>query len=113
MAVERRGVPHAFVFHSDKGGQYFSTILKFQLEFLGVQQSMGSTGDCFDNAVTESFNAALKKECIYVEPINDFEHAYLKIFNYIEMFYNTKGWRKNNFTYLSATIPKQISLQKQ
>ena len=43
----------------------------------------------FDNAVTESFNATIKKECIYVEPIKNFDHAYGKVFNFIEMFYNS------------------------
>jgi len=57
MAIQRRGVPKNFIFHTDKGGQYSSRILRSQLSMLDVKQSMGSTGDCFDNAVTESFNA--------------------------------------------------------
>jgi putative transposase len=90
MAIQRRGVPKEFIFHSDKGGQYFSKILKSQLSLLHVRQSMGSTGDCYDNAVTESFNATLKKECIYREPIRNFEEAYRRVFIYIETFYNCK-----------------------
>ena len=88
MALKRRGVPKEFVFHTDKGGQFFSTNLRAQLSLLEIKQSMGSTGDCFDNAVTESFNATLKKECIYLEPIGDYDQAYRKVFDYIEMFYN-------------------------
>jgi putative transposase len=90
MALQRRHVPKEFIFHSDKGGQYFSKILKAQLNMLNVKQSMGTTGDCFDNAVTESFNATLKKECIYVEQIKDFKDAYEKVFAFIETFYNCK-----------------------
>jgi transposase InsO family protein len=90
MAIERRGVPTNFIFHSDKGGQYFGKILKAQLDLLKVKQSMGSTGDCYDNAVTESFNATLKKECMYPEPIKNFDDAYSKVFSFIETFYNCK-----------------------
>lgn len=90
MAIKRRGTPEKFIFHSDKGGQYFSKVLKSQLNILDVRQSMGSTGDCFDNAVTESFNATIKKECIYLNPINDFNEAHSKIFEFIETFYNCK-----------------------
>jgi len=90
MAIKRRGVPKGFIFHSDKGGVYFSKILKSQLNLLEVNQSMGTTGDCYDNAVTESFNATLKKECIYLETLKNYDDAYSKIFSYIETFYNCK-----------------------
>lgn len=83
MAIKRRKVPKGFIFHSDKGGQFFSKVLKAQLNILGVQQSMGSTGDCFDNAVTESFNATIKKECIYQNQFNNYKEAYSRIFTCI------------------------------
>jgi putative transposase len=108
MAVQRRNVPKGFIFHSDKGGQYFSKILKAQLNLLEVQQSMGSTGDCFDNAVTESFNATIKKECIYLEPINDFKDAYSKIFSYIETFYNSNRLH----SYLDYKSPSDFEQSK-
>ena len=90
MAIKRRGLPKNFIFHSDKGGQFFSKILKSQLNMLDVKQSMGSTGDCFDNAVTESFNATIKKECIYLQTFQNFEEVHSKVFEYIETFYNCK-----------------------
>ena len=108
MAIERRGVPENFIFHSDKGGQYFSKILKAQLNLLNVDQSMGSTGDCYDNAVTESFNATIKKECIYPEPIKDFNDAYSKVFSFIETFYNCKRLH-STLNYMS---PKDFESQK-
>lgn len=108
MAIKRRGAPKNFIFHSDKGGQYFSKVLKSQLNMLDVQQSMGSTGDCFDNAVTESFNATIKKECIYLNPISDFNEAHSKIFEFIETFYNCK--RLHSF--LDYNSPMEFESQK-
>lgn len=108
MAIQRRGVPKNFIFHTDKGGQYFSKILKSQLSLLDVKQSMGSTGDCYDNAVTESFNATIKKECIYLEPIKNFEDAYSKVFSYIETFYNPKRLHST----LGYVSPMEFESQK-
>ena len=108
MAIAKREIPKNFIFHSDKGGQYFSKILKAQLNILDVQQSMGSTGDCFDNAVTESFNATLKKECIYLHAIRDYNHAHELIFEYIETFYNCKRIH----SYLEYKSPMEFESQK-
>lgn len=108
MAIQRRGVPKNFIFHTDKGGQYFSKILRSQLSMLDVKQSMGSTGDCFDNAVTESFNATLKKECIYPETIKNFDDAYSKVFSYIETFYNCKRLHST----LDYVSPLEFEIQK-
>ena len=108
MAIQRRGVPKSFIFHSDKGGQYFSKILGSQLSILEVKQSMGSTGDCYDNAVTESFNATLKKECIYPEPIKNYDDACSKVFSFIETFYNSKRLHST----LGYVSPMEFESQK-
>lgn len=93
MACGRRNVPEGMIFHSDKGGQYCDMVLRKELEKLGIRQSMnGHSGAWFDNAITESVIATIKKECVYKE---DFitgtkKMAQEKLFDYIELFYNPK-----------------------
>jgi putative transposase len=65
MALERRSPGPGLIHHSDQGGQYVSLALGQKARAAGIAQSMGSRGDCFDNAVAESFFATLKKELIH------------------------------------------------
>ena len=64
MAMKRRGHPSGVIHHSDQGSQYTSEQFKTRCKDLGVRISMGSVGDCYDNAVTESFFHTLKVELI-------------------------------------------------
>ena len=78
------------IFHSDRGIQYasneFKNVLKHQK---GIIQSMSGKGNCYDNAVAESFFKTIKSELIYQNTYQTREQAYLSVFEYIEGFYNT------------------------
>lgn len=78
------------IFHSDRGIQYacneFKDILKSQN---GMIQSMSGKGNCYDNAVAESFFKTIKSELIYQNTYQTRKQAYLSVFEYIEGFYNT------------------------
>lgn len=89
-AVRLRTPPPGMIFHSDQGSQYASGEFRKLLEKHGVQASMGSKGDCYDNAIAESFFHTLKTELIYFENYQTREEARLSIFEYIELFYNRK-----------------------
>lgn len=91
MAVERRNLDGKVVHHSDRGCQYTSFGFTQRLSDLGLVQSFGSTGDCYDNAAMESFWATLKRELLHIYGIATWPtRAALKtaIFDYIEVFYN-------------------------
>jgi len=92
MACGRRSLPDAMIFHSDKGGQYCDEVLRGHLKKLNIKQSMnGHNGTWFDNAITETVFATIKKECVYKEDFLSLskKEARWKLFDYIECFYNT------------------------
>src|SRR5260221_13189171 len=62
MAARNLSLPGGAIFHSDRGSNYTSAELAGVLEGLGIRQSVGRTGICFDNALAESFNAAVQAE---------------------------------------------------
>ena len=62
MAARNDDLPEGAIFHSDRGSNYTSAEFAAALECLGIRQSVGRTGICFDNALAESFNAAVKVE---------------------------------------------------
>ena len=65
MALARRQPERGLIHHSDQGSQYVSLAFGQQARDAGIAVSMGSKGDCFDNAVAESFFATLKKELVH------------------------------------------------
>ena len=90
MALTRRQ-PTQVVHHSDHGSQYTSQHFLEVCQRANVQVSMGSVGDCYDNAMAESFFATLETELIHQQPRQRFqnrEQAQAKIFDYVEGFYN-------------------------
>lgn len=89
-AVVRRRPIEGIVFHSDRGVQYCSEAVRSQLRRYGMVQSMSRKGDCWDNAVAESFFGTIKRELIYHETYYDKAEARLSIFEYIEGWYNRK-----------------------
>ena len=89
MAVFRRK-PKAVIHHSDHGSQYTSIAFTKRCEQLGVMMSMGSVGDCYDNALCESFNATLECELFAFHRFTNRHEAGLAIFDFIEGFYNTR-----------------------
>ena len=88
MAVGGREVPAGLIHHSDQGGQYTSTSTRALLNLHQMRASMGSKGDCFDNATMESFVSSLKREWTHRRRYVDRAEARLDLFRYIEVFYN-------------------------
>jgi putative transposase len=74
--------------HSDRGVQYASNEFQALLKTKEIQCSMSRKGDCWDNAVAESFFHTLKVELIHGETYNTRQEAKMAIFEYIEVFYN-------------------------
>jgi putative transposase len=90
MAVARRRPDAGLVHHSDQGSQYTSLIFTRRCRGVGIDVSMGSRGDCFDNAVLESFHASLKKDLIHRRSWPTKAEARTAIFDYVEAFYNRR-----------------------
>lgn len=94
MAVLHRGPPApGLVHHSDRGSQYASDAYRERLDELGMTASMSGVGDCYDNAVIESFWGTLKQELLYQQPNGRFaSHAQATrmIFEYVEVYYNRR-----------------------
>lgn len=89
MAVKRRPVTQELIFHSDRGIQYACTEFRELLEKHPlVSRSMSRKGDCWDNAVAESFFNNIKMEWIYHRSYKTREQAKISIFEYIETWYN-------------------------
>ena len=88
MAVSRRDIQGNVLLHSDRGVQYRGHDYQITLKENGVQCSMSRKGNCWDNAVMESFFSRLKVELIYAENYKAVEDARAGIFEYIELFYN-------------------------
>ena len=88
MAVWRRGQPETLLHHSDQGSQYTSEDFQRLLTGLGVTCSMSRSGNCWDNAVMESFFSTMKTERCHRKHYAKRETARADIFDYIECFYN-------------------------
>jgi putative transposase len=103
MAAERRGIDHAVLVHSDRGVQYASEAVQRFYDSRGSICSMSRKGNCWDNAVSESFFATLKRELDH--PIFDSrESARAIIFEYIEIWYN----RQRRHSTLGYVSPEQF-----
>ena len=89
-ALMNRKVKSGIIFHSDQGIQYASDSFRKLLKDNGFIQSMSRKGNCYDNAVTESFFHTLKIELVKREKYKTREEARISIFEYIEIFYNRK-----------------------
>jgi putative transposase len=99
MALRRRR-PAGVIHHSDQGSQYTSLAFGRRLREAGMTASMGSRGDCFDNAMAESFFATLECELLARQAFPTRNAARLALFDYIEGFYNTHR-RHSALGYLS------------
>ena len=92
-----RRKPHATVYlHSDQGSQYSSRSFRKLLGSLDIEPSMSRRGNCWDNAVAESFFSNLKKEKIRRIKYKTRDDARQAMFHYIEMFYNPKRRHTSN-----------------
>ena len=88
MALESRNPDHGLLHHSDRGSQYASGEYQKLLRSKGMIGSMSRKGNCWDNAVVESFFSALKTELVHHRQFESRRRAQLEIFDYIEVFYN-------------------------
>jgi putative transposase len=88
MALARRRPAPGLVHHSDQGSQYVALVFGQRLRAAGIAQSMGSKGDCFDNAAIESYHATLEKDLLRRRSFRSKQEARTAIFDYIESFYN-------------------------
>ena len=84
------------VWHTDRGSQYASYAHRDLLEKHGIIQSMNRKGNCWDNAVAESFFHTLKTELVYHEVYETRAQANQSIFEYIEVFYNRQRMHSSN-----------------
>jgi len=96
MAIKRRNPNKGLIWHTDRGSQYASYEHKDLLKKHGIIQSMSRKGDCWDNAVSESFFHSLKTELVYHEFFKTKAQANEMIFEYIEIFYNRQRLHSYN-----------------
>lgn len=90
MAVNNRDINQEIIFHSDRGVQYAcNEFKKIIMHNKFIKQSMSRKGNCWDNAVAESFFKSLKVEWIYPYSFKSKNQATLAVFEYIESWYNT------------------------
>lgn len=106
MALTNRPHSAALVHHSDRGSQYTSLAYRTLLQLQGITASMSATGNCYDNAMKESFWATLKSECV-VQPFATRAQARTAIFEYIEGFYNRQRLH-SSLGYLSPDQFEQL-----
>ena len=88
MAIWQRKPEKGLIWHTDRGSQYCSKSHRNILKDHGIIQSMSRKGDCWDNAVSESFFSTLKRELVELSNFTDQKQAAAAIFEYIEVFYN-------------------------
>ena len=106
MAVKRRNPEPGLIFHSDRGVQYASVEFRLAMKKYGMLQSMSGKGNCWDNAVAESFFSILKYEMEF----NIFysgSDARKYIFDFIEVYYN----RKRTHSFLGYVSPEEFEKQ--
>ena len=100
MALWNRRPGAGLIHHADHGTQYTSLAFGRRCRQAGITPSMGSVGDCFDNAMAESFFASLECELIDRSRWRTHTHARMAVFDYIECFYNPRR-RHSAIAYLS------------
>ena len=108
-ALRKRDVCPGLIFHSDQGVQYACEAVKEQFQKHQIIQSMSGSGNCYDNALAESFFHSLKTEWVYFEKYQTKEQASLSVFEYIESFYNRQRTH-SNLGYLSPEKYEQINV---
>ena len=112
MAIRHRNPQKGLLWHTDRGSQYASYSHKDLLQKHGIIQSMSRKGNCWDNAVAESFFKSLKNELIYQKYFYTKKQAKQEIFKYIEFYYN----RTRSHSYLGNLSPvrfEEINLMLQ
>jgi transposase InsO family protein len=100
MALHQRDPCEQVIHYGDRGSQYASDDYQVALRAAGIQCSMSRKGDCFDNAMVESFFGTLKTELVYQQQYTTRNEARRAIFEYVEVFYNRQR-RHSALGYLS------------
>ena len=100
MAVWNRHPASGLIHHSDHGCQYTAEAFADRCRALGIQCSMGTVGDCYDNALAESFFATLECELLHHQTFRTHDEARSAVFDFIESFYNRQR-RHSALGYLS------------
>jgi putative transposase len=101
MAVKNRRPGAGLIYHSDRGSTYAATDFSEELRRLGMRASMSRKGDCWDNAVAESFFSSFKTEWMPQDGYDTVSEGMADVFRYIEMFYN----RERLHSYLGYVSP--------
>lgn len=104
MAISHRNPLKGLLWHTDRGSQYASYSHKDLLEKYGITQSMSRKGNCWDNAVAESFFKTLKSDLVYKTYFYTKKQAQREIFEYIEFYYN----RTRSHSYLGNLSPSRF-----
>lgn len=107
MAIERRRPKQELLHHSDRGSIYGCDEYRHKLVKYGLVPSMSRKGDCYDNAVVESFFSTLKNELAYGQRFISREHAKMEVFKFIEIFYN----RQRLHQALNYSTPEAVELK--
>ena len=110
MAALNRDIDENIIIHSDRGVQYRANDYQEALQDYGLKCSMSRKGNCWDNAVMESFFSRLKVELIYAENYKSVNDARAGIFEYIELFYNQTR-RHSAIGYMSPNDYEQKNKQ--
>jgi putative transposase len=100
MAIWRRGRPKTVLHHSDQGSQYTSETFQRLMADNGINCSMSRSGNCWDNAVMESFFSSLKMERVRGKVYRTRDQARADVFDYVERFYNPNR-RHSTIGYMS------------
>ena len=112
MAIKQRKPQAGLIWHTDRGSQYASYAHKDLLEQYGIVQSMSRKGNCWDNAVAESFFHTLKTELVYHEIYETKAQANQSIFEYIEVFYNRQRSHSANNNLSPVEFEKKMAQEK-
>jgi putative transposase len=102
MAILRRKPQHRVLVHSDQGSQYGSDDWRRFCRHHYLEPSMSRKGNCWDNAVAESFFSSLKKERIKKRVYKTRDLARADVFDYVEVFYN----RQRRHSHLGGVSPE-------
>jgi putative transposase len=106
MAICQRRPTAGLIMHTDRGSQYGADSYRQLLTQHAIQPSMSRKGNCWDNAVAESFFHTLKTALIYLEDFDTHEQAQTAVFEYVEVFYNRQRCHSAN-GYLAPLVYEQ------
>jgi transposase InsO family protein len=104
MAARNLPLPAGAIFHSDRGSNYTSEEYAATLADLGIRQSVGRTGICYDNSLSESTNGAIKVELVNREEYPTRAYAKKRVAQYIELFYNSRRFHST----LGYRTPQEV-----